>query len=280
MASEIDAKVVKQLVNAFNRDKQGRFGVSKRSKLIRTLKSLDSNMALTDFILVNMLGMDANDVVDYFKGENYGNLTAEWRDGQKSRIAEVVKRSGLDGQKLVSAVRAVLTSKTKPEIMSIATLCLVNILDNGEKNVSTEASKKEMAERGAKLKFENRMALVASIADNPGLDKNQKRSVKVAISESKGIAKTTMDVIDILIAIMKGAPAEEIENALRMISEFATFESRKMEWIAAAKKCELFRNEDSRKAVVETLSGTNCVTPENFIAIAQAGLANKERPKI
>ena len=280
MASEIDAKVVKQLVNAFNRDKQGRFGVSKRSKLIRTLKSLDSNMALTDFILVNMLGMDANDVVDYFKGENYGNLTAEWRDGQKSRIAEVVKRSGLDGQKLVSAVRAVLTSKTKPEIMSIATLCLVNILDNGEKNVSTEASKKEMAERGAKLKFENRMALVASIADNPGLDKNQKRSVKVAISESKGIAKTTMDVIDILIAIMKGAPAEEIENALRMISEFATFESRKMEGIAAAKKCELFRNEDSRKAVVETLSGTNCVTPENFIAIAQAGLANKERPKI
>ena len=161
MASEIDAKVVKQLVNAFNRDKQGRFGVSKRSKLIRTLKSLDSNMALTDFILVNMLGMDANDVVDYFKGENYGNLTAEWRDGQKSRIAEVVKRSGLDGQKLVSAVRAVLTSKTKPEIMSIATLCLVNILDNGEKNVSTEASKKEMAERGAKLKFENRMALGA-----------------------------------------------------------------------------------------------------------------------
>ena len=197
-SNSIDTKCQNEIKYALNRDKKQRYNLEKRTKLIQTLKQLDSNVALTDFILILLLGMDPSDVVDYFKDDNYLKLTPEWKEGQKTRIADAVKRSGLEGQKLISAVRAILSSSNKPEIMQVAQISLVSMLDNGEKQLSTESEKAERERKGAKLKFEDRMALYASIADHPALNKMQKRAVKVAVSESKGSAKDMVDLVDIL----------------------------------------------------------------------------------
>jgi Ca2+-binding EF-hand superfamily protein len=280
-SNSIDTKCQNEIKYALNRDKKQRYNLEKRTKLIQTLKQLDSNVALTDFILILLLGMDPSDVVDYFKDDNYLKLTPEWKEGQKTRIADAVKRSGLEGQKLISAVRAILSSSNKPEIMQVAQISLVSMLDNGEKQLSTESEKAERERKGAKLKFEDRMALYASIADHPALNKMQKRAVKVAVSESKGSAKDMVDLVDILISVLKKQSPEEIENVLKFVSTDATFDTRKAETIKVLNRStDMFKSEDARQAVIETVGGPSCITPANFVAILQTGLAQKERVDI
>ena len=122
--ADFDEDLLKKIQKAIRRDKQGRYNISHRGKLEKVIKDLNDNILLTDFLIVCLINMDVNDIVEYFSGET--PIVPEWKEGQKLKVTEAVKRSGLDGKKLVAAVRAVQTSQKKPDILNVVAVCFLN----------------------------------------------------------------------------------------------------------------------------------------------------------
>eukprot|EP00944_MAST-04C_sp_MAST-4C-sp1_P009537 g9537.t1 len=162
--ADFDVDVKKKIQKSIQRDKQGRYDVSRRGKLTTVLKDINDNVLLTEFIILCLVNVDVNDIVDHFNGEK--PIVPEWKDGQKTKVAEAVKRSGLDGNKLIAAVRAIQTSTSKPEVLNVVTVCLLNVMEKGMSNLKTKESIREMQLKGAKLKAEDRAAVIAAIANH------------------------------------------------------------------------------------------------------------------
>lgn len=84
--SDFDVDLHKKVQKSIQRDKQGRYDVSRRGKLATVLKDINDNVLLTEFIIVCLVNMDVNDIVDHFNGEN--PIIPQWKDGQKLKFDE------------------------------------------------------------------------------------------------------------------------------------------------------------------------------------------------